>query len=372
MPSTISPNMSLIIPTVGEEQSPTWAQDLNNSLSILDQHNHSSGNGNPIEPSGMNIVSELPFQNNDITGLRSANFQVQASPLALPGDLGCLYVSGVDLYYNDENGIQIRITASGGVAGTPGSIGSLAPPASVTYVSATPAYVFQSDVSTSADIDGGSLVIRENIANAKGVTLSSPAALSNDYALVFPAALPGSTKIMRLDSSGNISSNLGVDGSTIVISSDNITLGTIPNSTITTAMIQNNAVTKDKAAAPVFNTSVSSGAFSTASAGGVMISGLTVTLTPVRNPIMIGIVPDGNATNDSVINGGSGLTWRIYLQRNGTTMAIWSGVGSQQAPGFVCDFAVTGGVSYTYIAYVELLSATSITASYIRLAAYEI
>lgn len=233
MPFTTSPNMGLLVPSIGVEIGPNWAQDINSSLALIDQHQHSPGNGVAISPDGMNINADLPFNDFNLSLVRSVNFSVQGSPLALPGDLGCLYVSGVDLYYNDENGNQIRMTASGGVAGTPGSIGSLTAPASVTYVSATPAFVFQSDVNTSADLDGGSLTIRENVAGAKGIKLSSPVSLANDYTLTLPGALPASgTKFLQVSNTGIISDSLGIDGTTIIISSNNLSVGTITDTNI--------------------------------------------------------------------------------------------------------------------------------------------
>lgn len=222
MPSTLTPNMSLIEPTIGLEPSPTWATDLNASLTLLDQHNHAAGNGVQISPSGLNISSDLTFIGNNATHLRSVRFDAQGSPLALGTDLGCLYVSGVDLYYNDENGNQIRITQSGGVVGTPGSITGLVPPASATYVPATPAFVFQSAVNTPANLDGGSLVLRNILANSNGVTLNAPPALAANYQLTFPATLPASQKIVTFDNTGAIAANYVVDNSTIEINSNTI------------------------------------------------------------------------------------------------------------------------------------------------------
>lgn len=201
----LSPNMSLLVPTVGQEASPTWAQDINASLSIIDQHNHANGAGVPITPSGLEISADLPFLSNNAIDLRSVRFDAQASPLALGSDIGCVYVSGVDLYYNDINGNQIQITALGGVAGTPGSIGGLVAPASVTYVGATPAFVFQSNANVSADLDAGSITIRENTVAANGIKLSSPTALGAGYTLTLFSSLPGSTLPVSVSSSGNLS-----------------------------------------------------------------------------------------------------------------------------------------------------------------------
>jgi len=226
--------MSLLVPTVGQEASPTWAQDINASLSIIDQHNHANGAGVPITPSGLEISADLPFLNNNAIDIRSARFIPQPSPLSLGSDIGCVYVSGVDLYYNDVNGNQIQITALGGIAGTPGSIGGLVAPASVTYVGATPAFVFQSNANVSADLDAGSVTIRENVAAANGVKLSSPTVLGASYTLTLLSSLPGTTLPVSVSSSGNLSaaqitsaqlsSNLALSGNVTV--SGNLTAAT--------------------------------------------------------------------------------------------------------------------------------------------------
>lgn len=204
--------MNLIVPTVGQELGPTWAEDLNASLSLLDQHNHASGNGVQITPTGININADLPFSGNNAISLRSVRFSSQGSPLAAPADLGCLYESGVDLYYNDGNGVQIRLTSSGSPAGTPGSIANLVSPASVTYVPSTPAFVFQSAANTPADLDGGSLVLRNITANSNGVSLHAPPALAANYDVTFPAALPAAQSFVTLDNSGNLAAPINVTG----------------------------------------------------------------------------------------------------------------------------------------------------------------
>jgi hypothetical protein len=139
-----------------------------------------------------------------------------------------LYENGVDLFYNDGNGTQIRITQSGGIVGTPGSIGGLVPPASVTYVSATPAFVFQSNVNTAANLDGGSITLRNIVLNSKGITINPPASLPANYSITLPSNPPASIKIMTMDSSGNIGVTYDTDNVTLQVSSS--LLGIIPKS----------------------------------------------------------------------------------------------------------------------------------------------
>lgn len=238
MSSTVSStNMGMPVPVVGVESGPAWSIDINACLAILDQHDHTTGNGVAISPSGLNINSDLTMASNNLTALRSVRFTAQGSPLGLAADLGCIYESGVDLYYNDGNGNQVRITQSGGVAGTAGSIGSLTSPASATYVAGSTKFVWQSAANTPANMDNGSVIIRNIVANSKGLTLDPPAAMGSDYTITLPA-LPASQKIMTLDASGNMTAPYSVDGTTIAISGNVISTGTAT----TTALVQTGSI----------------------------------------------------------------------------------------------------------------------------------
>lgn len=209
MPNTISPNMSLILPTVGQEPGPNWALDLNSSLSLVDQHSHAPGSGVPVTPAGLNINVDLPFGGNNATGLKSVRFNSQVSPLATGSDIGCLYVSGQDLYYNDTIGNQIKITQSGAVNGTPGSIGNLIAPAAVNYVPANQTFIFQSDQTnnTPAALDSGYLRIRNLTPSSNYIQIQPNAVLPGNYSLTLPSSLPASTSALLVDSLGNISTS---------------------------------------------------------------------------------------------------------------------------------------------------------------------
>lgn len=201
--TTISPNMGLVVPSVGVDPGPDWANNLNASLSILDSHDHTPGKGVQVTPDGLNINSDLSFIGNNATLLRSTRFAAQSAPLALSADLGCLYVAGLDLYYNDELGNQVRITQSGGLAGTPGSIGGLVPPASVTYIPGNETFVFQSDVNTPANIDVASIIVRNLTMGSNGITLSPPNALASNFTITLPT-LPAVGSVLTIDPSGNM------------------------------------------------------------------------------------------------------------------------------------------------------------------------
>ena len=79
MSYTISPNMSLIIPGVGSEAGPTYAQDVNNSLTIIDQHSHVAGSGVPITPSAININALLSMNGYALGSAAYLNLSAQVS-----------------------------------------------------------------------------------------------------------------------------------------------------------------------------------------------------------------------------------------------------------------------------------------------------
>lgn len=203
MPSTTSPNMSLTIPIVSREPGPTYAVDINTSLSLIDSHNHTSGQGVQIPSSGLNINADLSFTGNNATNLRSSRYSSQGAVLSTPSDVGCVYLVGVDLYCNDGNGNNIRITQSGGLAGTNGSISGLTSPASATYVAVNSTFVWQSGVNIAATMDMRNAILRNASAGSKGLTLSPPAAMAADSTITFPN-IPVAKSFMTIDASGNI------------------------------------------------------------------------------------------------------------------------------------------------------------------------
>lgn len=209
---TITPNMSLPVPAVGVTSGPQYATDVNNSFSIIDGHNHTSGSGVKITPSAMNINAALTFNSNPLTNLSTLGF---VSQLVTPTNLGTLYESGVDLYYLDGNGNNIRITASGTVTGSAGTITGLpSGTASAAYLAGV--FTFQALTNTAATIDAGSYILRNLTAGSYGLTLSPPNAMGADYTLTLPP-LPTSTQAnvggapLVSDTSGNITPANGFD-----------------------------------------------------------------------------------------------------------------------------------------------------------------
>lgn len=407
---TSSPNMNLPVPVVGVETGPQWANDLDACLNIIDIHDHSPGFGVMITPAGININSALTFSNNNATALRSVRFQTQASPLALAADVGCVYESGVDLYYNDANGVQIRITQSGAVAGTPGSIANLVSPASASYVSANQTFVWQSAANTPANLDCASILLRNLVASSKALTLSPPAAMAANYTLVLPS-LPASQKFMTLDASGNMAAPWAVDASTIVVSANTVQ---VPTGGITSTQLATNSVTTIKitdanvttakiatanitqvlkeirttgttVAAGGVALSTSSGAFTSSAGSQTDVTNLSVTITTLGNPVFLTLISDGNTNSVLATSPTSGSQTNVastfFIVRASTTLigvklnisGTTSTVLSTQVPPAALthiDQVVAG--TYTYKVQISNGASSTVNVTNCKLMAYEL
>lgn len=225
MPTIPSANMLLPVPIVGVDPGPDYAQNVNNCFFFVDAHDHSPGKGLQVTPAGLNINAALTFTNNPATNLSYANFNSQASVSTLKS----LYVVNNDLYFTDGNGNAFPITASGGVAGSPGSIGSLVAPASVTYNVATQTFVFAATATQAANIDAATYILRNTTSPYNGITLSAPLALASSYNIVLPTLPTGTGNFVVLDSSGNMSAPWKLDYSTLNVNGSNQIYANIAN-----------------------------------------------------------------------------------------------------------------------------------------------
>jgi hypothetical protein len=97
---TNSPNMSLPIPTVGLEPGPDYAIDINAALLLVDQHDHTSGNGVQITTQAININADLTLNSNALTYVKSITLVPDEATPAI----NMIYEDGVDLYFMDGDG----------------------------------------------------------------------------------------------------------------------------------------------------------------------------------------------------------------------------------------------------------------------------
>lgn len=243
--------MGLRLPTPGqcgglgfEPAGLSWMELLNSSLSSVDQHTHAPGFGSQIPSAGLNINADVAWGSNNLTGLRSARFSAISLGSLASADKGCLIVSGVDLYYVDTLGNHVQITASGGVAGTPGSIGSLTSPALATYTAASKLFSFTSSSGFAAGISGGPLVLTDSsLSSGKAATIAVPAGLASNYNLTLPGALPASDGLMVLSTTGVMSVFGAVSGTALTLPGQLNVGGAISN--VTDPTVGSQAATKN-------------------------------------------------------------------------------------------------------------------------------
>lgn len=262
MAAIISPNMSLPVPSVGTTQGPDYATNVNNSLTLIDQHDHTPGKGVQITPAGLNINDTLSMNDNsliDITQLvLVASNSASTTPLSLSVAPGGESPQQQDLWYTPNTGVPIQITKNGAVNVVASSIEG------ETYAAGTFFWTQAQDAlpTTPANFDIGSIVLRPNVAlTMLGVVLQPASAIASQYSINLPL-IPSVKNILTLDTSGNMVADTNVDNSTIEISSNTIqvknqgiTAAKILNNTITTNQISlTAAITKGQLANAAFNT----------------------------------------------------------------------------------------------------------------------
>lgn len=373
--NVISPNMGLVIPLVGQEAGPQYAQDVNTSLFSIDAHDHSPGSGVQITPQGLNINADLTLNSNNLIGVRAIQFDSQVAPLpAVSPDIDALYVSGVDLYYNDGNGNQVRLTQGGNPAGGSGSITGLAPPASLSYSSGTSTFIFQSDVNKAANLDAGSIILRKLTTSSPGITLSPSSSLSSSYTITLPAVVPAGPAFLTMDASGNIGyqttvgSGLAISGTTISVANGSITPGQLAPLNIIISSSSGANTIHDSVSDPVPN--------------------LTCTITTSGQPVMLMLQCDGdpNPANAGQINldgtgSGGGCSAYMIFNRGATELSrqllsVKAGaLSSYPVGGFTfIDTPAAGTYTYRLIAaeFPSNAGQGVLNIDYIKLVAYEV
>lgn len=223
--------MSLQIPGVGTEQGPNYAFQLNNSLTLIDAHDHSPGKGVQIATSGLNIDADLSLNGFSLIDALTIVFTVSSSASTTPNSLsvapGGEVPQQMDLWYTPNTGVPIQITKNGIV----NTIASSIPGES--YAAGTFFWTQEQDAlpTTPANFDIGSITLRPNTAlTAFGVTLSPASAIASQYSINLPL-LPATKKIVTLDNSGNMVADYDVDNVTLQVITNTLSVKSINGAT---------------------------------------------------------------------------------------------------------------------------------------------
>jgi hypothetical protein len=260
--NTTTPSMNLVVPIPSTAPGPAWATTIAGDMTVIDAHDHTSGKGVPITPDALNINTDLPVSGNNVIDVRTTRYTPEAAPISEPSDLGCTYVVDDDLYFNDGAGNQIRLTQGGSVSGSSGTITGLpSGTASASFSGGT--FSFRSATNTPATMSVGPITTGAAIASPFTVTIAASASQASNYSLTYPLALPGSTSLLNVDTSGNMGYAATTGSGAVVLSTGptitNAAL-TATNATLTTPTITNPTITAPTVTGPILNTNGSAAA----------------------------------------------------------------------------------------------------------------
>ena len=201
-----TPNMNLDLPVVNTTAGPAWATAVNAAFDGVDSHDHSTGKGVKITPAGMNIISDLAMNENNLTEVRSVRFEDQGTVQAAATDVGCLQLVSGDLWWVNASGAAVQITAGAGLSfsslGTiGGDFGQPGVTASVTYSDTTKVFSFLQNSGITAKLYAGTISLADASSGALAVSITANAA-SAAYTLVMPISAPASDTVLTFDSTG--------------------------------------------------------------------------------------------------------------------------------------------------------------------------
>lgn len=324
MPTT--PNMNLTLPTVSQTPGPTWANQINADLSVLDAHNHVPGSGVPITSAALNINADVNFATHSAIGLNSTQYINQNAPLSVCS----VYSYNGELYYNDATGTQIPITSNGSVVGPVGQWTNLAPPGEAGFSVGSGTFYFTSNTTTSTfgALQAGALKLQTTGFSSPVILTISPVTAS--YTLTLPVASP--TQVGSLLSSNNLGSmswvisdsTISITSSTIGVAPLGITSAQLADSSVNTPKIVDQAVTQAKmeqkstSNSGIINFTISQGTFT-------VVPNSTITMNVLAGrPVWVWLQtePNGLPGNINTVNDNADIIGGVFNVSAGSTQDL--------------------------------------------------
>jgi microcystin-dependent protein len=195
--------MNLLVPGAGTEPGPQFATDVNYSLTLIDSHDHTTGNGVPITSDALSITNTLPMNNNYLSSIRGLTLNDQQG---VTPDSSSLYMNGSDLYWSYDGVTPVQITNGTSVAGVQGSIANLASPASATFVSAQKSFQWRYDAGKPAIMDSGPIKLQLITGTTNSITLQPPSNVSTYTMTLLPTPPASSFPILTMNTGGTMGS----------------------------------------------------------------------------------------------------------------------------------------------------------------------
>jgi hypothetical protein len=369
--------MNLVLPTVSSTLGPDWATLLNAALTLVDSHDHSTGEGVKITPAGLNLNADVTLNDFYLTDVGSMRLTSLGATLVTPSDVGAIYNVNGNLYWNNDAGTPVQLTSGGSPVAASDGISR--------------AFSRQS-VNANTIISAAGTVSYYDVDTTSSVTFTLPAAngvsAGRFYEIKDTTGSAGTNNIVinragadTIDGATSVNIDANYAGRKVVsdgtskwtssyIFPNKVQTNYIQDSAITTAKINDAAVTQAKRVALGQQISSSSGSTlglsTTTSASFVDVFNLSVSITTTGRPVFVGIIPDGSADamalGISASSTGASAAWSGSAQfkfvRGSTDIGIFNvggtftststqiaGVRASTAPFFI-DVVAAG--TYTY------------------------
>lgn len=236
MPSTTY--MNLVLPIVGVTPGPTWADNvagLNSLFTIIDEHDHTLNRGALVPVAGLDINDNLDMAGYDITNIDG--LVLNSLPAALSSGATTVFSYNGELYFRDGAGNSFPLTSGGAVAITGlGNITGMGGTDALCQYSETGSYtgIFKFINETAptlgyAGLHCGDIRIFEMGGGSSNyIQIKSPTALAASYDFTLPAAVPASTSLVTIASTGALAHTLTPTITSLILSAFQLTTGAGP------------------------------------------------------------------------------------------------------------------------------------------------
>lgn len=190
-----TPNMNLTLPVVSQTPGPTWASEINADLSLIDSHNHTSGNGALVPVAGLDINADLSLDTHALTDVTKVVLLNGASATN-----NSVYAVAGNLWWTNGGGTPVQITSGNAVnVGNAGSIGGMILNCAVVYSSGLLSYIFYDQTGAKASLVCDSISLDQ--------TVLSP---SGSVSLTLPGTVPAGDSFVVASSTGATSATLSL------------------------------------------------------------------------------------------------------------------------------------------------------------------
>jgi hypothetical protein len=194
-------DLSIPVPGIGGDTGADAANAIVVSLDAIDLHDHTEDKGSLITSAAININDTLDFNGQAASSVKQVTFSEQGSS---PTDLNSMYAkSDGELYYRDDAGNEVQLTASGVVnVGGTGSLSGVTGSAGIAYTSGSYAWSAVPHVGTAGAFANFNMRdLRLNGATS-GVLAIKPAEVIVSYNLTLPGGAPSANQFLMSDGSG--------------------------------------------------------------------------------------------------------------------------------------------------------------------------